>query len=299
MPVVKKGSTGASEWALRRRLASGEWRELFPGVLWTGPSEPSALEWCAAALLWAGDSAVLSCRTAAWLHKLECEEEWRVPPVELIVPPARAIDAKQANVMRAKLLPVDVSEMEGLRCTTLSRTVVDLAAALGEAEFALAFESAWRSYPFVREELEAHLKEAPKRRGSRLLRKLLKDSKTRRRAFMSALEVRLWRFLAAHRFPTPKPDYPVRDARGSMFIDFAYPDRMLALETDGKEPHKERFYKDRTRWQRLEALGWSVIKITFADLKDEAFEARLKKIFDQNPPRRRRRRPAAKEVPAQ
>lgn len=119
----------------------------------------------------------------------------------------------------------------------------------------------------------------------------------------SALEVRMWCFFAAHRLPIPTPDYRVRDATGEMFIDFAYPDRMLAIETDGKDVHTKEapakqprrngmFSKDRRRWQRLEALGWSVIKVTYDHLVYEAdgLLTRLKGIYEHNPVRRKRQR---------
>lgn len=295
MSLLRRGDAGVSVAEERKRLASGAWRELFPGVVWTEPTEPSALEWSTAALLWAGEHAVLGSRSAAPLHQLD--GEWVSPPVHLIVPRSQALESTHAVVSRIPLESVDITKLEGLRCTTLSRTLIDLAAVLAEEPLATAFESAWRHYPFVREELQAHLKLAPKRRGAKGLRALLRDSRARRWALRSALEVLMWRFLKARRFPRPTAAFRVRDAAGAMEIDFAYPDRMLAIETDGRAYHgPDRHTHDRRRWQRLLALGWTVITVTWDDLTKEPdkLAQRLHPIFKRHPRRgfRGKKKPA-------
>ena len=51
-------------------------------------------------------------------------------------------------------------------------------------------------------------------------------------------------------------------------IDCAYPDRKLAIEVDGFEHHSspEAFQRDRTRQNRLVALGWTVLRFTWHDV---------------------------------
>jgi very-short-patch-repair endonuclease len=47
-------------------------------------------------------------------------------------------------------------------------------------------------------------------------------------------------------------------------IDLAYPEVMLAIEYDGWEHHRTRsaFDRDRARGNRLEILGWTVLRFT-------------------------------------
>jgi very-short-patch-repair endonuclease len=51
-------------------------------------------------------------------------------------------------------------------------------------------------------------------------------------------------------------------------IDAAYPELKLAIEVDGYEHHSspEAFQRDRTRQNQLIALGWTVLRFTWADI---------------------------------
>jgi very-short-patch-repair endonuclease len=51
-------------------------------------------------------------------------------------------------------------------------------------------------------------------------------------------------------------------------IDAAYPERRIAIEVDGFEAHSspDAFQRDRTRQNRLVALGWTVLRFTWADV---------------------------------
>ncbi|MGZ4509570.1 MAG: endonuclease domain-containing protein, partial [Blastococcus sp.] len=77
--------------------------------------------------------------------------------------------------------------------------------------------------------------------------------------------------LLIHRSDLPRPvaQYRVTDSRGGRIarVDFAWPDRKIALEYDGlwhAEPGQ--FAKDRRRLNRLREAGWTVIFVTAADM---------------------------------
>ena len=55
-------------------------------------------------------------------------------------------------------------------------------------------------------------------------------------------------------------------------IDFAFLDRMVAVEIDGFAFHRdaETFQRDRTRRNALIAAGWTVLNYTWGDLRDRA-----------------------------
>lgn len=44
------------------------------------------------------------------------------------------------------------------------------------------------------------------------------------------------------------------------FADFAFPDKRLILEVDGKEAHEGRKLKDRFRDKKLSELGWKTVR---------------------------------------
>ncbi|WP_233492331.1 endonuclease domain-containing protein [Blastococcus sp. TF02A-30] len=81
--------------------------------------------------------------------------------------------------------------------------------------------------------------------------------------------------LLLHRsdLPTPTAQHRVLDARGRFvaIVDFAWPERRIALEYDGRwhgEPGQ--FAKDRARLNRLTAAGWRVLFVTAEDMRDPA-----------------------------
>ena len=84
----------------------------------------------------------------------------------------------------------------------------------------------------------------------------------------SPQETRLRLLLARSDLPAPVAQHRVR-VHGQVFarLDFAWPERKLALEYDGlwhAEPGQ--FAKDRRRLNALTAAGWRVIFVTAADL---------------------------------
>ena len=53
-------------------------------------------------------------------------------------------------------------------------------------------------------------------------------------------------------------------------LDYAWPDRLLAVEVDGYGPHssREAFQSDRARQNALVLAGWTVLRFTWADVRD-------------------------------
>jgi very-short-patch-repair endonuclease len=89
----------------------------------------------------------------------------------------------------------------------------------------------------------------------------------------SPQETRLRLLLHRSALPAPTAQYRVRDDGGRVVarVDFAWPERKVALEYDGLwhgEPGQ--FAKDRHRLNQLTAAGWRVIFVTAADLRDPA-----------------------------
>ena len=62
-------------------------------------------------------------------------------------------------------------------------------------------------------------------------------------------------------------------------LDFAYPGQRVAIEVDGARHHSGRaaWERDLRRRSRLTAMGWRIIHVTAADLRERA-ESKAGKI---------------------
>lgn len=84
----------------------------------------------------------------------------------------------------------------------------------------------------------------------------------------SPQETRLRLMLVDSSLPAPVAQYRVvADGRFVARVDFAWPDRKLAVEYDGLwHAQPGQFARDRRRLNRLLAVGWRVVFVTAADL---------------------------------
>ena len=75
--------------------------------------------------------------------------------------------------------------------------------------------------------------------------------------------------------PIPKLQYEIVDANRELRrIDFAWPERRIAVEYDGVDWHSDpdAMRRDRRRRAALEDVGWAVISIVFEDVRYRAWE---------------------------
>jgi very-short-patch-repair endonuclease len=81
----------------------------------------------------------------------------------------------------------------------------------------------------------------------------------------------LARLIKEAALPAPKRQYEIALPSGTRYIDFAYPELLLAIETDGYAWHgdREAFDRDRERDNELQTLGWRVLRFTYAMLRWE------------------------------
>ena len=87
----------------------------------------------------------------------------------------------------------------------------------------------------------------------------------------SELEARMRALIRSQNLPRPRYEYPVQLPSALVHIDVAYPDDRLAVELDGYSWHSDRqsFERDRERDNELQALGWTVLRFTWAKLRWE------------------------------
>jgi hypothetical protein len=105
------------------------------------------------------------------------------------------------------------------------------------------------------------------------------------------------------KLPDPTPQFYIDPGDGEPPIraDFAWPDRRIVVETDGRRTHgtNHAFESDRRRDQRLIAAGWTVIRTTWRQLMQRPHELRetLLKLLGPGSPNGRAK-PGAAGAPA-
>jgi very-short-patch-repair endonuclease len=238
-----------SSSAIGRRVAAGKLHPLYRGVYAVGHQVVSQNgRWMAATLSTGG---VLSHRSAGalwglrpWNGRIEITTQWT--------------RAKRQGLLlhRAVLAPDEITTHDGIPVTTPARTQLDLASVLQRHQLQQAINEA------ERQRLEGPRPERhPTKRGTKTLRTLARPTHTR-----SDLEAAFHAFLNDRRFPAPQTNVVIEGDE----VDYAWPARKLVIELDSWEYHRTRqaFEADRQRDRRLAAKGWTVLRVTWEDLRE-------------------------------
>ena len=168
------------------------------------------------------------------------------------------------TVVRADVPPDDRDSREGLACTGVARTLLDLARVLPLDEAVVVADSALR-LGAVRWERLSHLGGAMGRgaTGPRRVHQHL-DPRSG-----SVLESLLRVLLAEAGLPAPLTQYRVLDHGDEVArVDFCWPGARLVVEADGYAFHSSRddYRRDRRRMNELERLGWRVLRFSWEDV---------------------------------
>jgi len=160
----------------------------------------------------------------------------------------------------------DAVVVDGIRCTSATRTIIDCASIMDEEALEDAFEQARRMGLTSVAALSKRASDlcGRGRPGSARVRDLLLTQNPGDRALESRLEVKLARLLRASSLPTPERQVPV----GRFRLDFAWPRFRVGCECDGFEHHGSRlaWKRDRTRLAAIEAAKWRIVHVTWSDV---------------------------------
>jgi hypothetical protein len=264
---VFRGSEQLAAGRLTRgQLRSSAWQRLFPDVyVCTSVEVDHALRARAVAGLLL-PTGVISGRSAAVL--------WGVPladaddAVECTVgPDVRAGAVRGIALNRRSLRPDEVVRRGGVRVTTPIRTALDLARISPEPDAVVCLDRLVRA-GLVPLAVLGRAADALTGAGCRQVRRAvsLTDGLAE-----SPQETRVRLLLHASSLPRPVAQHTVRRADGAFVarVDFAWPDRKLALEYEGAwHGAVQQVGRDRRRLNALTAAGWTVLFVTAADLHD-------------------------------
>jgi len=249
---------------IKTRIASRQLIPLHRGVYAVGHAHLRPNGYRLAAVLAVGPGAVLSHRDAAALHGLRDGGGTRID----VSTPAERRSTERIRVHgRRRLDAADVTTVEGIPVTTVSRTFADLAEVVAADALRKALSEAERQRTLDVKGIEEALVRVRGRRGRSVaavraaLRELSDHGATLTR---SPLEDRLLPLLDAHRLPRPATNAYVEGYE----CDAVWHPSRLVVELDGWDAHKTRraFQHDRTKANALTNAGWTVLRFTHADV---------------------------------
>ncbi len=278
---------GFSPEQRRSRVEQGRWIPVFRGVYRMAGCAPTWRSSLCAAVLAAGPGAAAAMRSGAslWavdggdrrLQELMCPRWRRERSPNLVVHETKALDER------------DITVVDGIRVTTIERTLLDLGAVRHPLTVERALETALRKELTTLPDLRSTLLRRGRRgrNGAGVLRVLLDQRDPDRRITESTMELRMLQVLRANGLPEPVTQYEIRDlGRFVARVDAAYPDVKIALEYESFEWHSadKAIIRDNMRRNAVVGAGWAPIAVTWADLCsggqrvcDEILRARLRR----------------------
>jgi hypothetical protein len=254
--VAERGqllAAGLSERVIDHRLTTGGYRRVHRNVYALGPLSMRGR--LIGALLAGGEDSHL-CHASALVP-------YRMLTSTATIDIAVATNRRDEDTLRFHRLALGADETtrrDGLRVTTIERTLFDIAATGADIR-RMAHEAIAKrltSQPRLRAFAQRHRGE----RGAPAIRLVAGEPHTRGR-----WERRFLRFLAACELPPPLSNHPI----GPYAADFFWPQYQLVVEFD-EDGHKTElaFEHDRARDRYFVGLGLRVMRVTERALRDES-----------------------------
>lgn len=165
-------------------------------------------------------------------------------------------------VRRVQIDPEEVVDLDGVRCTSLARTAIDLGRFNSREEAVAALDAMVRLRPTMLEEVRVELKRWENHWG---VGKAITAFRLVNSLSESPWETRLRLILCDECLCGWVLQHEVMG--GQYRLDIAWPHLKVAVEYDG-EHHRgsEQHAKDLVRWNRLRAAGWIVIAVTASNI---------------------------------
>lgn len=267
---------GLSDRQIGHRVATGRWERVLPCVFRVAGAPVTWQQRLSAAALWAEHDYALSHRTAAAIHGFErykkVDEADRVIEVSTI----RHMRRPPGLVThRVDTLPKgDVETIDGVRVTTVTRTLLDLATVEPATMVRAAIDEALRRKWTTVEKLAAALQRVPSEPGTAFLKQYLARLSGDDGPCESELEARVYELFDDYGLPRPVRQRVVRTAGRARRLDFLIPDTNVVIEADSYAYHSsvDVFEKDRDRNNELIARGLCVLHWTWAALHERPHE---------------------------
>lgn len=262
--------SGLSTSAIVHRVEAGRLHRIHQTVYALVPRELLSRDGLfIGAVLACGPGAALSYRTAAALHELRRSDQAKID----VTIPGRSprkhagIDVHRSTTLR----PQDITLVNGIPCTTIARTLLDLAQVVNDRSLERACDQAEVLEVFDLRALEDQLERNRGRPAARRLKRVLHEHYIGSTPTWSELEERVLALCRTAGIAIPEVNVWITPDDGdpsSIRADFVWRDQRVVLESDGRTTHDTRqgFEHDRRRDQRLIVAGWKVIRTTWRQI---------------------------------
>lgn len=276
---------GLSASAVRDRVARGRLHRVHAGVVAVMP--PALLTprgWVMAATLACEAGTAASHRSSSMLFALRLATRRRV---DVTTPGRPGYRRAGIHVHDGRtLMPADVTVIDNIPCTSLARTLLDIAEDATRREVERALDRAEQQRLLDMAAIDDVLARADGRRGAKLLRAVIEEHRVGSTLTRNDLEEAFLAIARAAQLPPDAVNVWIAFPEGSgAEADFVYREQRLIVETDGRDPHTIRraFNADRRRDQRLMLLGWRVVRFTWQQVTHEPADvaATLRGLLDQ------------------
>ncbi|MBI4932580.1 MAG: type IV toxin-antitoxin system AbiEi family antitoxin domain-containing protein [Actinobacteria bacterium] len=220
----------------------------------------------AVATLCSNEAGAAAYESSAQLHAFDGYTD---DAVTVLLPSPRRLRLEGVSVHVGPMDPVDLTVIDGIRCTTVERTLCDLGSVSSPFMVKLAFEWYWRTCSdlSVLQQTVDRL-HRPGQRGTRAIQDLIVESRLHGRPTESGLEVRLEAIIGD--IPGLVRQHEVFDESGQFVarVDFAIPSLRLAFEAHSEQFHSgpDAQERDLRRHARLTDADWRTRYITSKEM---------------------------------
>lgn len=250
-----------SRRGMQSRLRSAELVKIFPAIYSRGV--PDALTRLRGVDLRCGEHVAVCLGTAAAIFGFDTED---VTDLHVLNPEGHCLrDHIGLVVHRREGAPLSI--YRGRPLTTPAWTAVEVARSLGRPRALATLDAALRSQAVDRRVLLAAADVQAGRRGIVTVRELIPMARPEAESPMES-EARL--VMLDGGLPEPLLQYEIVDRDGRLWrVDFAWPDRRVAVEYDGFDWHSspEALRKDRQKRAALEEIDWRILSIVSDDVR--------------------------------
>lgn len=264
-------AAGLSDRQIDTRIARGNVVAVHRGVFVLTATPIPATTRFAAALLASGPDAALSHRSAAHLHGMLRVDHG---PTH-ITTPHRSRTRPGIVRHRTTSLADAVTVRDRLPCTTVARTLVDLAGTHGPATLRRAWTTLAGRRALDVKAVQREILRNPNRPGTALVRLHLAEYRqTVSGATRSYLEARAIAFCRSYGLPMPTVNGFVEVEDRTYEADLLWRRERVIVEIDTWQTHGHTtsFREDRRRDFVLQLAGWTTVRLLEADLTVNAAE---------------------------
>jgi predicted transcriptional regulator of viral defense system len=282
--VAQLVAIGLSNSAVRQRAAVGRLHRIHRGVYALVPIRllPREGHWMAAALA-CGAGAVVSHRTAAKLHGLL---DYNGAKLDVTVPGRRGRRRGHFVVHGSTTLDSkDVTVAEGIPCTTVARTLLDLAEVVERRRHERAFDQAEVQQVLDMVAILDQLERNATRPAARKTKALLAEHYPGSTVTESPLEEAFLALCRRAGLPQPQTQQWLNlpDGGDPIRADFLWRRERVVVETDGDKYHRtaQRRSSDRRKDQRLTVHGFRPVRTDSQQVfrRPAELEATLKSLI--------------------